>query len=619
MFWKEGLDLKKIMGLMLFALFVCIACTSGNTKSQSKKQKEYTFLIYMNGSDLESEYSAGTEDLYEMMKVGSNDNINIVIETGGTNKWNNYYVDPNQNQRWLVQKSNMAHLVDLGQKNMGDGDTLRDFITWGVENFPAQKHVLILWNHGGGAISGFGYDEKYNYDTLLLAELRRGLDEAYKITNKKLEIIGFDACLMSSLETANIVAPYANYLVASTELEPAMGWEYSSFLQEASKDNIGGSKLGKAIADGFIKNAQDRSQGDFVTLSIIDLRKTDQLTKSFEKFISKASETIADVGTFNQISNSVSRSESYGGQSPEEGYSNMIDLGDLAKNLDSQYAEDRERILKAVRDAVVYEVKGKSKQNSSGISIYFPYYNKENLVYELPIYQTIGFSEKYNQFLSRYAEVASNDQTGVELASGNIQSKDGNYRLIVKDEDTNNVSNSMLVLGEEIDEEEILLYGGNPKTIYDEKIGQVEIKFNNKWMSLNGHLVYICPTNIQQDYIIYSLPVILNEEYANIRVVKYEDEEKYEIIGAWHGVIPESMAVRKETIPINEGDVIKPLFKIYNTKTKEIKDVQGKPFIIKEKPEIQLVDLSDKNFVIGFCIDDYARNQCYSEFVPIVE
>lgn len=573
----------------------------------------------MNGSDLESEYSAGTEDLYEMMKVGSNDNINIVIETGGTNKWNNYYIDPSQNQRWLVQKSNMTHLADLGQKNMGDGDTLRDFITWGVENYPAQKHVLILWNHGGGAISGFGYDEKYNYDTLLLAELRRGLDEAYKTTNKKLEIIGFDACLMASLETANMAAPYSNYLVASTELEPAMGWEYSSFLKEAAKGNIDKIELGKAIADGFNKDAQARSQGDFVTLSIIDLRKTDELTKSFEKFIGKASETITDLGTFNQISNSVSRSESYGGQSPEEGYSNMIDLGDLAKNLDSQYAEDKERIIEDVRDAVVYQVKGKSKQDSSGISVYFPYYNKENLVYELPIYQTIGFSEEYNQFLSRYTEVASNDQTGVELASESIQNRGGNYRLAVKEEDARNVSNSVLVLGEEINEEQILLYGGNSKTIYDEKIGQLEVDFNNKWMSLNGHLVYTCPTNIQEDYIIYSLPVILNEEYANIRVAKYEDEEEYKIIGAWHGVIPESMAVRKETIPINQGDVIKPLFKIYNTNTKETEDVQGKPFIIKEKPQIQLMDLPNKDFVIGFCIDDYALNQRYSEFVPIVE
>lgn len=573
----------------------------------------------MNGSDLESEYKAGTEDLYEMMKVGSNDNINIVIETGGTNKWHNYYIDPSQNQRWLVQKNNMTHLTDLGQKNMGSGNTLRDFVTWGVENYPAKNHVLILWNHGGGAISGFGYDEKYNYDTLLLAELRRGLDEAYKTTNKKLEIIGFDACLMASLETANMTAPYANYLVASTELEPAMGWEYSFFLKEASKGNIEASELGKAIADGFIKNAVDRGQGDFVTLSTIDLRKTNELTKSFEEFVSKASQSITDLGSFNQISNSVSRSEYYGGQSPEEGYSNMIDLGDLAKNLDSQYAEDKEGILEGVSNAVLYQVKGKSKQESSGISIYFPYYNKENISYELPIYQTIGFSEEYNRFLNRYTQVASNKQTGVELASQNIQGRAGNYRLRVKEGDRQNLNNSAVVLGGKINEEKILLYGASPKTIYDEKLGQLEVNFNNKWMSLNGHLMYIHPTNIQKDYTIYSLPVILNEEYANIRVAKYKNQEEYKILGAWHGVIPESMAVRKETMPINEGDVIKPIFKSYNTKTKKTEDVQGKAFVLKEKPQIQLMDVPNEDFVIAFSVDDYALNQSYSEFVPIDE
>ncbi len=573
----------------------------------------------MNGSDLESEYSAGTEDLYEMMKVGSNDNMNIVIETGGTNKWNNYYVDPSQNQRWLVQNNNMKHLADLGQKNMGSGDTLRDFVTWGVENYPAQKHVLIFWNHGGGAISGFGYDEKYNYDTLLLAELKRGLDEAYKATNKKLEIIGFDACLMASLETANMMAPYTKYLVASTELEPAMGWEYSSFLEQASKGNIEGSDLGKAIADGFIKDAQDRSQDDFVTLSVINLKEIDKLTGFFEEFIGKASETIADLGTFNQISSSVGRSESYGGQSPGEGYSNMIDLGDLARNLDSQYAEDKENIAEGVGNVVVYQVKGKAKQDSSGISVYFPYYNKENLAYELPIYQTIGFSEEYNQFLTRYTEIASNDQTGVELASENIQSKGGNYRLALKEGEAKMISNSSLVLGEKIDEDQILFYGGTPKTIYNEKSGQLEVDFNNKWMSLNGHLIYTCPVNIQEDYIIYSLPVILNEEYANIRVAKYEDEEEYKILGAWHGVIPESMAVRKEMMPINQGDTIKPLFKIYDTKTKKTKDVQGKAFALKDDPQIQLMDLPNNDFVIGFCLNDHSLNQCYSEFIPIEE
>ncbi|WP_193708455.1 clostripain-related cysteine peptidase [Alkalibaculum sporogenes] len=611
---------KVIVFMLLLFTIVCLSCTNQGDRLKNNELKEYTFLIYMNGSDLETEHGAGTSDLYEMMKAGTTDNINVVIETGGTKNWQNHYIDASQNQRWLVKKNNLEKLQDLGTKNMGVSSTLKDFLVWGVSNYPAQKHVLILWNHGGGSISGFGYDERHFYDTLLLVELEQALTDAMATTGVKLEMIGFDACLMATIETADVVAPFANYLVASTELEPAIGWEYSAFLKKASEEKLDGEMLGKEIADSFYKDTKKYGLNDTVTLSVIDTSRIGILKKSFENFIMKADEDIYDASVFNQISNTVSRAEYYGGQSPSEGYSNMIDLGDLASKLSDDYAQDKNDIVNNVNDAVVYQIKGKARGKSTGISVYFPYYNKENIEYELPVYGTIDFSEPYNDFLTRYTEVARNDTSEIEFASENINKEGNSYKANVKSSEMENVSQVRTVLGKKIDENKILLYGGSPSANYNK--GEINTEFDNKWLSINGNMVYSYVTRVEDDYITYSLPAVLNDEYVNIKVAWYADDGEdgyYKILGAWHGVIPESKIVRKEIIEVKQGDVIKPIFKEYNIDKKEAKSIEGKAFILLDDPEIIIKELDEEDLVLGFCIDDYSLNQCYSNFIPIEE
>lgn len=211
----------------------------GDTSGES-----YTFMIFMNGTDLESEYledfgevmGAASEDLKEMMEIGSTEDVNIVVETLGTNEWLLEDNDPSQNQRWLVQEGYLEHLEDLGNKNLGDSETLADFIVWSIENFPANRYVLDLWNHGGGPLGGFGIDEQNDGDSLSLLQITEALEMAYEETGEILEIIGFDACLMGSLEVAYAVSPYANYFVGSEELEPSHGWNYRAIFSELTAD-----------------------------------------------------------------------------------------------------------------------------------------------------------------------------------------------------------------------------------------------------------------------------------------------------------------------------------------------------------------------------------------------
>ncbi|MFZ7132364.1 MAG: clostripain-related cysteine peptidase [Eubacteriales bacterium] len=613
--------MKKKFMLMIVSILLCCSCNQSNKSTTTEGVREYTFLIYMNGSDLESENNAGTSDLYEMMKVGSDNNINIIIETGGTKDWKNYYIDASQNQRWMVQKNHLEKLESLGAKNMGQGETLKDFITWGIEKYPAKKYALILWNHGGGAISGFGYDEKFNYDTLLLVELKNALKGAYEITKTKFEIIGFDACLMASLETADIISPYGKYLVASTELEPSIGWEYSSFLQGSTDEKLNGQQLGTKIADGFFKAVQKQRLDEVATLSVIETGKVGEVKTNFESFLKKANKEIININEYNNLSKTISRSEYYGGQTQEEGFSNMIDLGDMANHLSSKYAEDKEAITSSIEEAMVYQVKGKSKENSSGISIYFPYYGKDNIAYELPIYKSIGFSESYNNFLQTYTDITSKDNESISTKQG-ISKVGDQYQVKVEQKEISYIKGVHAVLGKKVSEDKILLYGGSPKADLDESQGTVSAKFHHQWLTLNGHLMNFCITQVSEDHVMYSIPVILNDEYCNIKVAWYKedtDSGTYHIIGAWHGVIPDNLVVRKEIIKIKRGDKIEPIYPLYDINSKQVKLTTGAPFSIVGEPHIELSSLEtdEEGYVLGFCLDDCAQNRCFSEFIEI--
>ena len=116
---------------------------------------------------------------------------------------------------------------------MADPNTLLNFMNFAKENYPAEKYALIMWDHGGGAVSGFGQDQNASKnDHLFIDEIKQALDNF----GTKLEFVGFDACLMANMETAYALKDSANYLVASEELEPGTGWNYKKVINQLSKD-----------------------------------------------------------------------------------------------------------------------------------------------------------------------------------------------------------------------------------------------------------------------------------------------------------------------------------------------------------------------------------------------
>ncbi|MBO4391661.1 MAG: hypothetical protein J5825_12485, partial [Lachnospiraceae bacterium] len=170
-----------------------------------------TILVYMNGSDLETEDGMATADLEEMAAAKASDQVNIVIETLGTTSWQTAGISGDTAERYQLKNGQLVQLqTGLGKVSAYDPETLTDFITYGTSNFPADRYFLILWDHGGGPVYGYGYDLWSEDESALTAsELKKALTDA----NVHFDMVGFDACIMGCLEISSAVEDYADYLV----------------------------------------------------------------------------------------------------------------------------------------------------------------------------------------------------------------------------------------------------------------------------------------------------------------------------------------------------------------------------------------------------------------------
>ena len=247
---------------------------SVTTEQQPVSSGSKTVMIYMVGSDLESDHLAASTDIDEMLDSGFDESaMNVLLYTGGCRDWHNSSIPENANTIFKIENGNLKELTSKDASNMGDPANLTEFLNYGYSNYPAEQYDLILWNHGGGAFFGYGYDETTS-DSLTLDELQQAFTDSPFHDENKLNLIGFDACLMANIETAHALSSYANYMVASQEPEPGCGWHYS-FLDDI--DTIqDGTQIGQAIVDSYIQETTDYMNSfpfsyTPVCLSVLDL------------------------------------------------------------------------------------------------------------------------------------------------------------------------------------------------------------------------------------------------------------------------------------------------------------------------------------------------------------
>ena len=125
----------------------------GSTERSGVQAEDGSWAVYwyLCGSDLETEGGCATTDLEEMLQVDLPENVNVVIQTGGAVEWQNEYMDSSVIQRWLYNSEGLQLLEEQDTANMGDAQTLYEFLDFANKNYPADKVAVTFWNHGGGS------------------------------------------------------------------------------------------------------------------------------------------------------------------------------------------------------------------------------------------------------------------------------------------------------------------------------------------------------------------------------------------------------------------------------------------------------------------------------------
>ena len=368
------------------------------TKIKGNNQDDVTVMVYMIGTDLESQYGMGTSDINEILAGMSTNNMTVVLQTGGCKRWRNTVMKDTAVRRLTLTSEDFSLLQTVGNVPMTNPDTLSDFIEYSADNFPANRYILILWDHGGGSAVGYGYDEVYpNYPSMSPDVIAKALKKA----NVKFDFIGFDACLMANLETAIAVEPYADYLVGSEETEPGEGWDYENWIRMLDNNTSTPTlTIAKQIIDDYV--ASSKKSGGEITQSVIDLGELVYNIKEPLVTFSKSTTEKLNGNDYQSVAIARSNTKEFSKSSGLD----QVDLVDLVNKFNVKGSSD---LAKGIKSAIKYN-KTYNINNAYGLSAYFPYSSLSKVNSMVQIYDNINMDEDFSSVVKSFATYASSGQ-----------------------------------------------------------------------------------------------------------------------------------------------------------------------------------------------------------------
>lgn len=334
------------------------------------------------------------DDLRELLRVGSTPQVRLVMLSDRSPEDSS--VDGYTNERvFNLDDWSDTLLLELGreeatiaarwgEQNMADGQTLRRFLSEAARRYPARRYGLILCDHGMGWSGICSDDSAGDEDFLTVDEMAEALKASSSAYGGRLELIGFDACLMSSVEVAAAVAPYARVMVGSEELEPLSGWDYVPLVRALeARPDLDGAALGKLAVQSFRRSFENatsldvRNEGRGTTLSVIDLDAVRPLLAALDELGAAGLGLLSSQGRAGwlTLARARSRSEQYGSEgTPEDPGIAAVDLGDLAGRLQSAPALRKacDKVAAALRECVIAEYHGEVRPAATGLSVFFP-------------------------------------------------------------------------------------------------------------------------------------------------------------------------------------------------------------------------------------------------------
>lgn len=619
-------------------------------EEQGNASDTYTLMLYMCASDLESECGFATEDLNEIMYGYTAGNLNVIVQTGGTAEWQNTVVADDRCQRYQVTEDGLELVDDsLGMQNMADSATLTDFIQYCSSNYAADHYGLVLWDHGGGVVGGYGYDENFGGDSMSLTEMSRALGDA----SVHLDMLGFDACLMANFETCLMAAPYADYLIASEEPEPGCGWYYTDWIGKLSENcGIPLKRYGRQIIDDYITESGWDSPSMYSTLGMFDLQQvTQKLLPALSQFSDDAVQQLS-AGEYRRISQSRSNTRAV--------YQSELDHIDLLDYAQHSQSETADQLEQAVSDCVVYYRETENGSGDNGLSILFPYYDLSALDMLEEMYQTLGYDDAYPAFLEQFANVmaggqisvsgfsntqnhaAASEYSGFQWFDADAGYDESYYETYSADlsllETTEVDGRCVLELSEE-DWEIVNDAAMQMFAVYDgfyvdmglddycefDDYGNLIVEYDQTWVALDGQVVPFFHESYTSDgdsfFTCGSVPCVYNGIDAEI-VLVWDTEHPSGYAAGVRPVYTDSVAA-KGLYDICDGDTFQVYYDIYDEDLNyvETMTLDDEIFTVQDSLEVGYADAAEQlgDTFIYYVLEDIYNNTYYTDSIAYLE
>lgn len=619
-------------------------------EEQGNASDTYTLMLYMCASDLESECGFATEDLNEIMYGYTAGNLNVIVQTGGTAEWQNTVVADDRCQRYQVTEDGLELVDDsLGMQNMADSATLTDFIQYCSSNYAADHYGLVLWDHGGGVVGGYGYDENFGGDSMSLTEMSRALGDA----SVHLDMLGFDACLMTNFETCLMAAPYADYLIASEEPEPGCGWYYTDWIGKLSENcGIPPKRYGRQIIDDYITESGWDSPSMYSTLGMFDLQQvTQKLLPALSQFSDDAVQQLS-AGEYRRISQSRSNTRAV--------YQSELDHIDLLDYAQHSQSETADQLEQAVSDCVVYYRETENGSGDNGLSILFPYYDLSALDMLEEMYQTLGYDDAYPAFLEQFANVmaggqisvsgfsntqnhaAASEYSGFQWFDADAGYDESYYETYSADlsllETTEVDGRCVLELSEE-DWEIVNDAAMQMFAVYDgfyvdmglddycefDDYGNLIVEYDQTWVALDGQVVPFFHESYTSDgdsfFTCGSVPCVYNGIDAEI-VLVWDTEHPSGYAAGVRPVYTDSVAA-KGLYDICDGDTFQVYYDIYDEDLNyvETMTLDDEIFTVQDSLEVGYADAAEQlgDTFIYYVLEDIYNNTYYTDSIAYLK
>lgn len=572
------------------------------------------------------------------------DNVTFVVQPGGATAWKDTQVNPNRTRRFVKEDKELVEVYDAPVTNMGESETLTDFLNFCKENYPADHTMVILTNHGG-AMNGFGWESIYGDDCLTLKELTEGFDKAYGLNeeNPPIDLLYFNACLMSNTDVLNSMRGVAKYMIAGEEVGLAISNYYGTLCEKLCENkNMNAMQIGKTLIDCYARELT--SNGAMIGapqqtgMCLLDMSIA---PKVYDTYANLAKHMLSDVADNPKLLAILSRNVSESISFAVDVYKryNCTDLWLWIDGLSEIYPDETGEIKDLIDEAVIYKRADGYIKDAHGISVYFPNFIEDlpSLKVALKYIDSISYSDDISALYyyklagclnDKYIDYCKNNGIKVPdvidynamgvLRNSEVTAIDekGNVKATINEAVYPILCDVRYELSKVSEYSNTVTYYGEDEFVAADGNNGVKTVFEGKWVNIGGTPLYVRVINSYDDCLVYESPVIYRDyEYRLILECEISDEtgeDEFTILGLRHPD-DEAATIDRNVIELKPGSYITPIYYESDINGGEITQTTGSAILYSANTRIQDKPLDRGTYRVRLVYENMRGEDFYSE------